>query len=417
MAELTIYDSQGNRYTDGDGAPAEVSTRIENFFFGGVRVYMKTGSKTELVVFFRARQTKSGRAEQYFALYRSDTVSQLFTRFKEDLRRRVEDEYDMSLQTTSDDVELFAKLDSGAKPVPGTDDEHRTLSALLEEGQSLRVGTRDADSALALLYKYVQDGAGEIAIAENTQISDLEGCDLTIELGHDEDFVPLGETESRVAQRLTGSSAGTTETQPSRPRATGSETEPESSTLGSAARWGAIAVGSVLVLGLLALVAINGAAVAGVGVPAGLNPVVVADGHTSSPADDESLADADGDADEPTLEAVTIDGTESHSLTSNGEFVDSVSVTVGDDQLLALAGESNQEQVAFRLVDDSGDVLVQDSRVAGGSFNAHLTELSNGDLTLTIAVGDDVESDDVNGDWVTIREEVTVTVDGVESTD
>ncbi|MCU4974928.1 hypothetical protein OB955_19595 [Halobacteria archaeon AArc-m2/3/4] len=410
MAELTIYDSQGNRYDDGDRASVAVSERIENFFFGGVRVYLDVGSTTELVVFFRARKTKSGRAEQYFAVYRTDTMNQLFTRFKEDLRRRVEGEYGMSLQTTSDDVELFAKLDSGAKPVPGTDEEHRVLSSLLEDGESLSVGTRDADSALALLYKYVQDGAGEIAIAENAGITDLEACDLTIELGHDDGFVPLDETESLFEQRFGLRSDDSTEVQPSRPRATESGAESDSSTLGSAVRVGAIAIGLVFALGILAVVAINGAAIAGIGVPSGFDPIVVADDSST----DDALADADSDEAEPSLEAVTVVGAESHSLTSNGEFVDSVTVMVDDNQQIEITGESNQGQVAFELADGE-DVLFEDSRVANGPFNIYLSELSNGETTLTIAAGERSGDDDVGGDWVTIREEVTVTIEGVET--
>lgn len=323
MSELTTYDSQGYRYRGSDGASRAVSERIEAFFFGGVRVYLDVGARTELVVFFRAHETASGRAEQYFAVYQTETRADLFGRFKDALRRRVEREYGMTLQTTSGDVELFAKLDDEPPALPGAADDHRLIDSLLRAGESLRLGVRDADGALALLATYAESEGRTLAIAENTRIAELDDCDLAIEVGSDEDLTPIGETAAVLAAaRGGGDESSGDDGLFSRPRATnagervrsrlepvlrtfepafrilgpvsglfGSASRAIESALGtlesalgalkSALRIGALAVGGLLVLGIVAIVLANVAAAYDLVNTNPVDPIVVVDGDAN----------------------------------------------------------------------------------------------------------------------------------------
>lgn len=211
MTELEIYDSQGERF---DTDQPAVSTRIETFFFGGVRLHVETDPQVELTVFFRARESKASRADQYYAVYRTDSQQRLFDRFITALREKMEDEHGMLLQTTSEDVQVYAEL-AGEHTAPGTPSEHDRISSLLSEGRKLRFGVPGPTDALGLLQKYLGGAPRSIAIAEDSSNEELETCDLVIELGSKERLEPLGETETMLARKKRRSGAGS-----SRPRMT-----------------------------------------------------------------------------------------------------------------------------------------------------------------------------------------------------
>lgn len=211
MTELQIYDSQGTRF---DSEQPTVSSRIEEFFFAGVRLYVDIGREVEVVAFFRARESKASRAEQYYAVYQTESQYQLFEQFTTALREKMEDEHGMMLDTSSDDVQLFAGL-ATEYAAPGSRSEHDNISTLLSEGKQLQFGVSTPDEAIGLLQKYLDAPATRIAIAEDASHDVLADCDLAVELGADESLEPLGRTETMLAQKNRQGS-----TDPSRPRQT-----------------------------------------------------------------------------------------------------------------------------------------------------------------------------------------------------
>jgi len=266
MTELQIYNSQGTKI--GTEQP-EVSTRIEQFFFGGIRLYVEADRDVELTAFFRARESKASRAEQYYAVYRTDTLNQLFDRFITELTEEIEDTHGMSIQTTSDDVQVFAGLTT-EHTAPGSPSEHTYISELLSEGKQLQFGVSSVDDALGLFQKYLEGKATRVAIAENASNDELADCDLVIELGSYDGLEPIGDTETYMSNKQRQA------TESSRPRAGGSlsTSQSESSKLKQIGMPIAVAVGTFVALLVLVLIGANGAAVGGVGVPSFLDPVV-----------------------------------------------------------------------------------------------------------------------------------------------
>lgn len=259
MAELQLFNSQGDRI---DTDTPEVSARIENFFFGGVRLYVEETDQIELVSFFRARKSQSSRAEQFYAVYRTTDRDRLFTGFLRQLRDRVEGNMGMSLQTSSDDVQLFALLaaEDGTDEPPGTTSERNTLLELLQEGKQLHVGVPTNADALGLLEMALNGATDSVAIAEKADIEELHDCQLTIEVGAYGGLEPLGETESLFASK-----EKETMESPSRPRATGSTATPaDESPLKKAGMPIAVVLGTFIALLVLLVIGSNVAALAGV---------------------------------------------------------------------------------------------------------------------------------------------------------
>jgi len=199
MSELKIYTSEGNRvYSDVRGS----NDRISEFFFDGVRLYAekKSRSEVELIVFFRASESEVSRAEQYYAVYQTDTHRDIFSQFTTKLKTKIEDEQKMSLQTTSEDVSVFNSLTRGQSTlqIPA---EHEHIESLLREGKQLKFGVSSSTDAVKLVTKYLDNPSQRLAIADDINISELEDCDLLIEIGGYEKFTSIGSTEELLRKK------------------------------------------------------------------------------------------------------------------------------------------------------------------------------------------------------------------------
>ncbi|NUB91302.1 hypothetical protein HT576_09745 [Haloterrigena sp. SYSU A121-1] len=394
MSELTIYDSHGNPY--GDGGRGRSNDRIEEFFFGGVKLYLDAGSRTELVVFFRARESNVGRAEQFYAVYTTRNTRNLFENFRSELRQRVETEYGMSIETSSDDVRVYESLGGRNDSVPGSEFDHSVVSNLLQSGKRLRFGVSSASGALALCSKYLQGPANRVAIADNTSIDAIESCDLAVEVGTHRGLEPLGETgrlmdEQRRSMegQLINEKVATIKQEVDDLRTKTSKSDeqirnrlkrqisifetppPPSSTGGrfdalpNLSRPQKLAGGAVVLVILIALVSVVASGLLGVG------PVA----DTLVFGDDES---------EATLESVTVAGDEI------ANFDEQQNVTLSEGEL-RVAGETNRDavQIIFIPDDGSGNATSEPDIGDDGSFDATLTEVEPGSGELLVKVGTD----------------------------
>ncbi|WP_126663063.1 hypothetical protein [Haloterrigena salifodinae] len=398
MSELTIYDSHGNPY--GDSGRGHSNDRIEEFFFGGVKLYLDAGSRTELVVFFRARESNVGRAEQFYAVYTTRNTRNLFENFTSELRQRVETEYGMSIETSSDDVRVYEALGGRNDSVPGSEFDHSVVSNLLQSGKRLRFGVSSASGALALCSKYLQGSANRVAIADNTSIDALESCDLAVEVGTHRGLEPLGET-SRLMDEQRRSMEGqlinekvTTikqEVDDLRTKTSKSdeqirnrlkrqlsifETPPPPSSTGGRfdalpdlSRPQKLAGGVVVLVILIALVSVATAGLLGF-------PTPLADALGFSDDANES---------EAALENVTVEGIEI------ANFDEQQNITLSGDEL-NVAGETDRDavRITFSPDGDSGDVNTTSDVGDDNSFDETLSGLEPGSGKLLV----EVETDD-----------------------
>ncbi|MFP8952809.1 hypothetical protein ACLI4Z_07540 [Natrialbaceae archaeon A-arb3/5] len=418
MTELTIYDSQGKSYeANGTERPKEL---IKNFFFGGVKLYAEFGSQTKLIVFFRAQESNTGRAEQYYAVYQTRASRNLFKQFKSDLRDRVEREYGMTIQTDAADVDLFTSLDQQHGRVPGTDFDHDLIPTLLNSGQRLRFGVSTTGNALGLFEKYSQRPAQRIAIAENTGIEELDQCDLGIEIGDYSGLEPVGDTErkiqegrrqmegkfvqqkmSAIKQDINELRSHTTKSDrqlrnrlkrevsilesPS-PKELGQDSQSGLlSGLSRPARLGVSAVGGVLALGIVLLLIVNVLAVAGFG---SVLPSFV--GSFALLGDEQA---------DPMIEDVTAEGEELVELTENGEFKESVTVTPSNENI-HVSGTTNQDYAQVAYIPSGNDTASSDDRVGvtDNTFELTLSDVESGSGELIIQGGSFVLSDSTDSE-------------------
>lgn len=195
MGRLTVYDSEGNEY--GQTRRGHSNERISDFFFAGVKVAIDVSGRPELIVFFRARESNTGRSEQFYAVYEENSTNKLFDNFTSDLERWVRQQ-EMTLVTDMDDVEVYRKLTDPASDLPGNETKHTILKHILQRGESARVGVTDVTGALAMFRHYLEErSADRIAIADESGGSTLDKYELVVETGRYRGIDPLGDTKQQ----------------------------------------------------------------------------------------------------------------------------------------------------------------------------------------------------------------------------
>lgn len=196
MPQLTVYNSEGIAYEGGSTTQDE---RIQRFFFERVRFALETGRQTSIYCFFRARESASGRSEQFYAEYETDSRSRLFHSFRRALERRVEQDLDMTLVTGMDDVRVYDTLTDSTGEAPGDQFDHEAIDALLRNGHRLSFGVGSHESALAVLKSFVQSGnAASGAIVDDAANVSRESFDLVVEPGPYRGLQPLGDTAEKL---------------------------------------------------------------------------------------------------------------------------------------------------------------------------------------------------------------------------
>ncbi|SDF54007.1 hypothetical protein [Halorientalis regularis] len=198
MIDLTIYDSQGQPLDD-PGAPK--NERIANFFFDGVRLAIESIDSVRAYCFFRARESEGARLDQFYAEFEASSVGEI-ENLKSDVEEKVTREYDMILESSTEDSTVFDLIPEASRLTPPGDRKTRDLiPKLISRGERPQFGVSNYREALALLLDVLRNSrANKVAIADNAESSELSSYDIVIETGDHTGLVPLGDTEAALSR-------------------------------------------------------------------------------------------------------------------------------------------------------------------------------------------------------------------------
>ncbi|TKX36468.1 hypothetical protein EXE51_09825 [Halorubrum sp. CGM5_25_10-8B] len=195
MSTLRIYDSKGNAYSP-DGTATGSDEQIEQLFYGGVRLTIRSDHKQQIRLFFRARETRNARTEQFYAVYSVDSSSSPLQDLIRDLTTRVESEWGYTIDESSNGMAVYREVKRGNLAVPGDSTEQSILSELITSRNPVTVGVSDERNAIGLLDEYFGE-YDQAAIADSTGEDVLSAFDLVVTPGGHRGITPLGETEAR----------------------------------------------------------------------------------------------------------------------------------------------------------------------------------------------------------------------------
>ena len=195
MSTLRIYDTKGNAYSP-DGTATGTNEQIKDLFYGGVRLAIRFDHKRELSLFFRARETRNARTEQFYAVYSVDDTNTPLRDLMDDLTTRIESEWGYTIDDSSDEMKVYRELRRDNTVLPGSSQERDVLSELLASRNSVTVGVSDERNAIGLLGETLGE-YDQAAIADSTDADILSTFDLVITPGGHRGITPLGETEAR----------------------------------------------------------------------------------------------------------------------------------------------------------------------------------------------------------------------------
>lgn len=228
MASITVFDSHGRRLDEPYGDRDDSVRRMAQY---GVVCELHGGQMPQLTVYFRARETDSGRLEQYYARYRPDHstvdwsvalddtrssrpesgpsldqgfIDQLPSEFAEEIVQYAETEHNLSVaDSTTDENFLRHLLAAVPSPDPGgSSEERQRAERLLADGERLHFGAESYETALGTASRLVTAGSGRAAAiteSDTTLDGGMSAYDLVVERGAYASLVPLGETAERMS--------------------------------------------------------------------------------------------------------------------------------------------------------------------------------------------------------------------------
>ena len=193
MPSLRVYDTKGNEHSP-TGEGGRTNETVKELFYDGVRLAIETGRERKFTTFFRARETRNARTEQFYAVYTARDAT--IRKFMDALRDRIESEWGYTIDDSADDMSVFRALDVGRTSVPGDDRDRSIVEELVGSRQTATVGVSDAEHALGLISEFMGT-YDRAAIADSPESSALSGFDLVVAPNGTRGIAPIGDTESR----------------------------------------------------------------------------------------------------------------------------------------------------------------------------------------------------------------------------
>ncbi|RAW46497.1 hypothetical protein DQW50_03760 [Halorubrum sp. 48-1-W] len=194
MPSLRVYDTRGNEHSPTGGGSRSNERVKKDLGPAGVRLAIEAGRERKFTMFFRARETRNARAEQFYAVYSTRNGS--MREFMDALRDRIEDEWGYTIDDSADDMSVFRALDAGQTSLPGSDQDRAILEELIGSRQGGTVGVRDAESALGLVNEFMGT-YNRAAVADSPESNALSEFDLVVAPNGSSGIVPVGDTEDR----------------------------------------------------------------------------------------------------------------------------------------------------------------------------------------------------------------------------
>ncbi|WP_066414606.1 MSCRAMM family protein [Halorubrum aethiopicum] len=193
MPSLRVYDTKGNEHSP-TGGGGRSNERVKDLFYDGVRLAIEAGRERKFTMFFRARETRNARTEQFYAVYTTRDGS--MREFIDALRDRIETEWGYTIDDSADDMSVFRALDAGNTSLPGSDQDRAILEELVGSRQGGTVGVRDAESALGLVNE-LMGTYNRAAVADSPESNALSDFDLVVAPDGSSGIAPIGDTEER----------------------------------------------------------------------------------------------------------------------------------------------------------------------------------------------------------------------------
>ncbi|MFC5279657.1 carboxypeptidase regulatory-like domain-containing protein [Halorubrum rubrum] len=193
MPSLRVYDTRGNEHSP-TGGGGRSNERVKDLGPAGVRLAIEAGRERKFTMFFRARETRNARTEQFYAVYTTRDGS--MREFIDALRDRIEAEWGYTIDDSADDMSVFRALDAGNTSLPGSDQDRAILEELVGSRQGGTVGVRDAESALGLVNE-LMGTYNRAAVADSPESNALSDFDLVVAPDGSSGIAPIGDTEER----------------------------------------------------------------------------------------------------------------------------------------------------------------------------------------------------------------------------
>jgi hypothetical protein len=112
----------------------------------------------------------------------------------DEVKRVVEDEWGYSIDTSSDDLEVFRQLARGEYAVPDDDIAQTLLENVIQQTRTATVGVDSASAAIGLVFS-MESSFDSAAVGTSSSGSAFSSFDLVATIGRYSGIEPVGDTE------------------------------------------------------------------------------------------------------------------------------------------------------------------------------------------------------------------------------
>lgn len=203
MAELDIYDSEGNKISETGEVISERNDTINELSLSSVRLV--ADPDRQLVTGFFSVTSADGDKKELYAVCVGEDIERPYVEMvNEGLDEIKSRGYEVDYSPASMDV--IEKI-SGRQwnTQPGTSRERRALRDIVPSSKVITVGVSGVEEALALSREYAADHS--VTVMETETFSTVSDYDLAITIGDYDGIQPLGTTIDKMdAVELDGES-------------------------------------------------------------------------------------------------------------------------------------------------------------------------------------------------------------------
>ena len=197
MATLTIYNTDGTVHSP-RGESGQTNPRIESFAVAGVRLTIEPEAN-RVIGYIRAQPTAAARAEQFYAAYTTDDLSNPLAKFYDAVTSQLAT-WDYTVADSADDMATFRAIGASQdQPVPGSKQDREILRTIADTNptasDSVTVGVSDSTAAVGLLQTLAEEYA--VVISDKQATDALSAFDIAITPGHQSGIQPLGQTATQ----------------------------------------------------------------------------------------------------------------------------------------------------------------------------------------------------------------------------
>jgi len=196
MTRVKIYDSEGYEY---GREGAKRNEQIASFFTSSVRAIIDASSTSiKMICYFRAREGKGQRTNQFYAEYGAESLKSVYREFKSSVEKKAK-ELGLEVDYSRESTHILRDIDKVDAGLPGiSDTDMDCVKRLIEKREKLDFGASDYNVAIKAAKEAIYQKR-VVAISDSGRVNEIKNVDVVFDTGYNgRGLEPSKETKRKI---------------------------------------------------------------------------------------------------------------------------------------------------------------------------------------------------------------------------